>query len=580
MALFGPPDTEKMKIRRDLKGLVGALKYQRSSQVRKNAAAALAELATTMSPDSMEGAVLPLIAALEDNDSAVVTMVVQALSVIGRPAVLPLISALRAAKEGTREGAARALGRLANSLSDPANLNLAVDPLVAHLREPSIPIRRTAALTLGRIGQRLDPAQRRLPTDTLILCLRDSSPEVREAAVYSLSRMGEGRAVRPMIGMLEDPGSSVRKGASEALTALGWQPTTPEELASYRVARQNWEAAVSAGSSAISALVRVAKDSDTSTRLAAVQALGKTGSPETVLPLVEALKDQDGGVRAAAAEALEKVGASHAVEPLLLAIRDPDRYVRSTVARALSFTQDARAVAPLINLLRSHEHEIVEAAVQALTRLGHLAIPQLIGLLSETSQFLIDPAMKTLVKIGADSVQPLIQLMQEGFPPANKFAAQLLGEIKDLRAVRPLIASLADLDLAAPAAIVLGKIGDSRAVKPLLEALKSPADPIQQAAAQALGLIGDPAAVDPLINLLRSTERQVRSDAAKALLAMYRSKKLDVVSKRKILEQRERITTRHNDAGLHQDENRFDWHMDHIVHDDTGIGLDFPNDPY
>src|SRR5512143_248609 len=159
MALFGSPDIDKLKARRDIKGLLGALKYKNDPAVRKNAALALAELADRLPPASLSIAIAPLIAAFNDTELSVLPAVVQALSAIGQPAVLPLISALRATPDRVREGSARCLGRIGASLTEPAYLRLPIDPLVGALKDSSYLVRRSAAWALGRIGPRLDLAQ-------------------------------------------------------------------------------------------------------------------------------------------------------------------------------------------------------------------------------------------------------------------------------------------------------------------------------------------------------------------------------------------------------------------------------------
>ena len=580
MGLFGPPDPEKLKNRRDIKGLVGALKYRGSAQVRKNAASALADLAGGLPAQQLEGAVGALIAQLEDSDSEAGAAAARALGAIGRPALLPLVSILHSASERSREGAAQAMGRLAESLPEATNLHLSVDPLITLLRDPSPAIRQSASWALGRVSQRLEPAQRSLPTDSLIFCLRDANPEVRESAVNSLALLGLGRAIRPLSGMLEDPSARVRLAGAEALETLGWQPNTPVDLARLYVAHQDWPGAVSTGSAAIPALALALGDRDHAIRLQAVQAIGTIASPDGIETLLSALKDEDGGVRAAAVGALEKTGAPEAIDALLAALRDPDHFVRIAVARALGSTRDARAIPALIQLLPSHEREIQDSASQALARLGSLATPHLIAVLGETDLPLVDAAGKILIQIGSDAVPALILRLEAVHYPINQAAAALLGQIGDIRAVRPLITALSDPNLASQAALALGKISDERAVKPLIEALVSPSDLVQQSAAQALGAIGDPSAVEPLLVLLRSPEYPVRLDSARALLAMYRSNKIGVAQKRKIIEQRERIIRKHNDTTVHQDENRHDWHMDQSIHDDSGIGLDFPFETY
>ena len=96
MGLFKPPDIGKLKSKRDLKGLLVALKHKSDAGVRKEAALALAELAESLPAETRTGLVQPLLAALDDSDYQVTVGVVQALGAIGQPAVLPLITALRA----------------------------------------------------------------------------------------------------------------------------------------------------------------------------------------------------------------------------------------------------------------------------------------------------------------------------------------------------------------------------------------------------------------------------------------------------------------------------------------------------
>ena len=61
MPLFGPPDVEKLKARRDVQGLIKALDYQKDAGIRKQAAEALGELRDSRVMDA-------LISALGDPD--------------------------------------------------------------------------------------------------------------------------------------------------------------------------------------------------------------------------------------------------------------------------------------------------------------------------------------------------------------------------------------------------------------------------------------------------------------------------------------------------------------------------------
>jgi len=64
MGLFGPPNVEKLKEKRDLKGLIKALRYKRDGVVRQTAAEVLGEIGDAR-------AAVPLRSALGDEDSDV-----------------------------------------------------------------------------------------------------------------------------------------------------------------------------------------------------------------------------------------------------------------------------------------------------------------------------------------------------------------------------------------------------------------------------------------------------------------------------------------------------------------------------
>ena len=57
MALFGPPNVEKMKAKKDVKGLIKALGYKKDASVGKAATIALVEIG--------EPVIEPLIAAIK-----------------------------------------------------------------------------------------------------------------------------------------------------------------------------------------------------------------------------------------------------------------------------------------------------------------------------------------------------------------------------------------------------------------------------------------------------------------------------------------------------------------------------------
>ena len=87
MALFGPPNIEKLKEKRNVKGLIKALGYEKDESVRNAAVDALKEIG--------DPAVDGLISSLADNNSYVRIGAAGALGDIGSPkAVEPLCKVL------------------------------------------------------------------------------------------------------------------------------------------------------------------------------------------------------------------------------------------------------------------------------------------------------------------------------------------------------------------------------------------------------------------------------------------------------------------------------------------------------
>lgn len=114
------PNVERLKAKRDLRGLIKVLGYERGQWVRKDSARALGELGDAR-------AVEPLIIALKDKDEFVVSEAAEALGKLGDTrAVLPLTLLLKHRESFVRSAAARSLGKLGDS-NAVESLTLALD---------------------------------------------------------------------------------------------------------------------------------------------------------------------------------------------------------------------------------------------------------------------------------------------------------------------------------------------------------------------------------------------------------------------------------------------------------------------
>jgi HEAT repeat protein/thiol-disulfide isomerase/thioredoxin len=164
---------EELKRKKDVDGLIGALKYREDGDIRADAAFALGDM------KSDERVIKPLIEALGDNYFAVVA------------------------------GAAKSLGQIHDAA--------AVEPLIrVLLNSGALTARSNAAVALGEINDTR-------AVESLIRALReDKTPEVRERAAWALRQVKDERAIQPLIqAMRDDENWDVRGEATGALSDMG-----------------------------------------------------------------------------------------------------------------------------------------------------------------------------------------------------------------------------------------------------------------------------------------------------------------------------------------------------------------------
>ncbi len=201
--LFGPPE----KVKRDVEGLIKALK-DKNSNVRKKAAAALVEIG--------EPAVKPLIEASKDEDFLIQEKAEAALretlGKIGKPAVKPLIKALKEENFLVLDCAVEALGKI----GDPKTVKPLIE-VIYRLMDPSMKfdkvgfamVQSKAAEALGKIGE---PAVK-----PLIKALKDG--RTWSYAADALGKIGKP-AVIPLMQALNDEDEDVRTIAKQALRKI------------------------------------------------------------------------------------------------------------------------------------------------------------------------------------------------------------------------------------------------------------------------------------------------------------------------------------------------------------------------
>ena len=196
-----------------------------------------------------------------------------------------------------------------------------VVPILGQLLEdPSPDVRRTAALSLGKIAH-----PDGIPP--LVNALRDEDPLVREFSAWALGQMGPDLSEEAVIGLITALGDDVLEVKHAVASALGQvEPHTDR----------------------VQLLKEVLAISEVETRKAVIQVLTDFDTPSAYEVIVPALKDPDPRVRQAAVAGLGELADRRAL-PLLRKrlLQDADEGVRTEAAFRLGKLGDTAEISSL-----------------------------------------------------------------------------------------------------------------------------------------------------------------------------------------------------------------------------------------
>lgn len=284
-------------------------------------------------------------------------------------------------------------------------------------------IRRRAALTVGRIGDR---SSNGVLGESLI---DDGNPRVREADAFALGESEDPRAIRVLISSLLNSGETieVRGRAAEALGKIASQPENIKVLGADVSERIN--------NLLINALpkppseIKLGQDQFVSLVLTALLRV----HPVTAIdPVAAQLSSPNAQVRFVAANSLARILAANpgkatkvAVDAALTATRDAVPLVRATAARVLGAAKDPGAVEALIGLLKDEDEQTQVGAIRALGSIGDKR------------------GAAPLIKMGEQLLTQYQSAKDIQGPELNRLylIATALGELKDAAAL-PLLKSL------------------------------------------------------------------------------------------------------------------------------------------
>ncbi len=554
-------------------------------------------------------AIKPLISLLKDDYSDVREAAEEALEKINpkwyetreaKRAVPKFISALGSDYHDIREAAEEALKKINPKWYETREAKWAICKfiflfyLVSQFRDDPY-IREEIAEKLKMINPRwYETREAKWAVTYFILALKSGFGEVRRAAALALGKLKDPRAVEPLISALKDKDPEVRGAAVEALGELQASPAVELLISLLKDEDRNIriEAIIALKNikdpRAFEPLTSLLKrEKNSFVRYMVLRALGELKDPRAVEPIISALKDKEPSVRRAVARLLGELKDPRAVEPLISALKDP--YVREAAVEALGKLKDRRAVEPIISLLKKQEEHIHEVA-KAIERIniklwrieeGKEALPNsipeseselvirefvwvckaaaealgelkdrraveplisLLELLQKEKEYIHYEVVKTLAKIDPKLYRisevkralrkPISTFKNEFIKCADTEFMEVwyavvwaLGELKDPRAIKPLISLLMDRCVHWQAAQALERINPKwyetreakRAVRKFISALKDKDPYVREAAVRALGGFKDPRAVELLIPALEDEARFVRQAAAEIL---------------------------------------------------------------
>jgi HEAT repeat protein len=319
-----------------------------------------------------------------------------------------------------------------------------------------------------------------------------------EKAADELVEIGE-EAVKPLIELLSIGSGRPSENANYVLGRIG----TPEALDAVVKALRN-------------------QKFDGRIRGNAAAVLGDVGSEKFIDPLIEALeKDGSWWVRHFAVGSLGKIGTERIQEPLIIALKDESQYVRRAAVAELGKVKPKIAYLPLVDCLKDDDWQIRLQTAEILAGIGGEIEGPLLGALTDRNKWVRMGAAAVLGKMkSVEAIVPLISLFQESDWMARSEAALALSRIKSDRAVEPLLTLLKHRSgfVREEAAWVLGELRSRKAVEFLIQLLDD--EEMGWMAAVSLGKIGDKKAIAQLEILAEDPESRVGQGALWALERM------------------------------------------------------------
>jgi HEAT repeat protein len=254
-------------------------------------------------------------------------------------------------------------------------------------------------------------------TDKRLRQLRSPLKSRRSDAARRLGRICDPKAVPQLKELLWDSKEEVKEAALYALGRIG----TRESLEAMLEALERgdrWtqekvsEAVEEAGDDSRQLLMELLKDENPVRRTFAAEVMGRVGGAEEAIYLEMTMADEEVDVRARAADSLGKLR-QHSSRPALLgALDDPAWEVRSQAAKALGSIGEVQDAIRLREALQDREWWVRNNAAAALREMGEAGEGPLVDALWDEDRFARETAAQALEE--SSIVERIIKEIREG----------------------------------------------------------------------------------------------------------------------------------------------------------------------
>ena len=378
--------------------------------------------------------------------------------------------------------------RLLGQSRDPR----AVEALLPDLNDSDWRVRRNAAQALGALRDKR-------AVEPLIQALKDRTMTVRQRAIVALGRIKDTQALPVLLDILlenrhesYDANKAIHKFEKKALPeiAKAFERTNDQQLMLLLI-EMKYEGA-------FELILKLLESSEPSTRLTAIQEMGKLGDKRAIPYLVSQLSRDDPTIQSEVVQALGKLEATETISAMLDLLKEDDLYgPRASIYRAV--TEVFQAFGGVTNEIKN----AFPGNYPTMFNMGGapISLPEAIGLLGNNQPNLLNDA---IAKLQTGFTKP-----EEGTDPVANTVRKALD------------------DMAWKFGVMFADARDAQQdrVTRLVELLKSESNLARAASALTLPWYGDERAINPLEAATQDADETVRRAAKWALQALQKTRR-------------------------------------------------------